>query len=232
MGQRAAAAHAACDHHLRAKPCQKPDGRVVDIGIERLLRAAGHQRDPHPARALCRKDLGVVVAADRRDLGRRHVQHRAQPLVRHQPLEWPPDLRAEQRKAEAPRIGQDPRQHPTQGTVLPWSLVILFDIGPGVIDEMHVMHARRAGRHASEAGQAAVDMLDRLLVRHALVLEHVLDEIDPPTRRIELVAQHLVGRAGRGAETAMHASAQDLVRALEIGVLQLLGAKFGLHGGF
>ena len=40
-------------------------------------------------------------------------------------------------------------------------------------------------------------------------LEHLLDQIDPPARTVEFVAQQLVGRAGRGAEPAMHAGAQD-----------------------
>jgi hypothetical protein len=93
------------------------------------------------------------------------------------------------------------------------------------------VHARGAGGHAGEARQAAVDVLDGLLVRRPAVLQHVLDQVDPPARAVELVAQHLVGRAGRGAEAAMHAGAQDLVRPRDRRVAQLLGGEIGLHAG-
>ena len=39
--------------------------------------------------------------------------------------------------------------------------------------------------------------------------EHLLDQIDAPARAIEFVAEQLVGRAGGGAEAAVHAAAQD-----------------------
>ncbi len=83
------------------------------------------------------------------------------------------------------------------------------------------MHARRAGGHAGEAGQAAVDMLDDLGGRRPVVLQHVLDQVDAPARGIELVAEQHIGRAGRGAEAAMHAGAQDLVGFRDIRVGEL-----------
>ena len=50
MGQRAATAHAVWDHHLATQTAQQADGGVVDIGVQRLLRAAGHQGHAHPLR--------------------------------------------------------------------------------------------------------------------------------------------------------------------------------------
>ena len=44
------------------------------------------------------------------------------------------------------------------------------------------------------------------------VLQHVLDQIDAAARAVELVAQQHIGRAGRVAEAAMDAGAQDRVR--------------------
>ena len=41
-------------------------------------------------------------------------------------------------------------------------------------------------------------------------LQHVLDQVDAAARAVELVAEQHIGRAGRGAEAAMHAGAQDL----------------------
>ena len=48
-------------------------------------------------------------------------------------------------------------------------------------------------------------------------LEDLLDKVDASTRAVELIAQQLVGGAGRGAETAMHAGAQDRVRLPALG---------------
>jgi hypothetical protein len=98
-----------------------------------------------------------------------------------------------------------------------------------VIDEMHVMHAGGTGRHAGEAGEAAVDVLRHLGVGGAVVLQHLLDEIDAPARAIEFVAEQHIGRAGRRAESAMHAGAQDLVGLRDIGVGELGQRKMGLH---
>ena len=61
---------------------------------------------------------------------------------------------------------------------------------PGVVDQMHVVDARGAGGHAGQAGEAAVDVLDQPRSgRRAVVLQHVLDEIDAAARAVELVAQ-------------------------------------------
>ena len=39
--------------------------------------------------------------------------------------------------------------------------------------------------------------------------ENLLDQINAAARPVELVTEQLVGRAGRGAEAAMHATAQN-----------------------
>ena len=51
----------------------------------------------------------------------------------------------------------------------------------------------------------------------ARALEHLLDQVDAPARAVELVAQQLIGRAGRRAETAVHAGAQDRVGFAALG---------------
>ena len=53
-------------------------------------------------------------------------------------------------------------------------------------------------------------MLDHLGRGRAVVLQHLLDEINAAPGTVELVAEQHIGRAGRGAEAAMHAGAQDL----------------------
>src|ERR1700722_11310 len=94
---------------------------------------------------------------------------------------------------------------------------------------MHVVHARRAGGHAGEAGKTAIDVLDDFRRRRAVFFQHLLDEIDSAARTIEFIPQQDVGRAGRGAEPAMHAGPQDLVGFGNIGIGELRQAEFGLH---
>ena len=230
MGQRAAAARPACHDNLHPMPGEQANGGIVDVGVKRLLRTAGHQRNAHPPLALGRKNLRIIVARNRRNDSRGHFEHRPQARVRQEPPEGPPDLRPQQRQTEPPRIGQDPRQQPTQRALAKGPFVAPFDIGAGVVHQMHVMHARRAGRHAGQTGQAAVNVLDRPRVGHPFVLQHVLDQVDAPARAVELVAEHLIGRAGRGAEPAMHAGAQDVIGARGAGIGQLRRGKFGFHG--
>ena len=66
-------------------------------------------------------------------------------------------------------------------------------------------------------------------VAGALVLQHLLDQIDAPARGIEFVAEQHIGRAGRGAEAAMHAGAQDLFRFRDLRIGQLGEGEGGLH---
>ena len=99
--------------------------------------------------------------------------------------------------------------------VQPWPPIGLFDVMPGMVDEVHVMDARGAGRHARQAGRAAVDVLDDVLRRRAIVLQHILDEIDPPSGAVEFVAKQRIGRTGRGAEAAMDAGPKNLLGLTE-----------------
>ena len=54
-------------------------------------------------------------------------------------------------------------------------------------------------------------MAHHLLGRGAAGLQHVLDQVDAAARAVEFVAEQQEGRAGRGAEAAMHAGAQHLL---------------------
>src|SRR6202790_2668096 len=94
---------------------------------------------------------------------------------------------------------------------------------------MHIVHAGGTGGHAGETGETAVDVLDHLRGWRPVFLQHLLDEIDSAARAIELVAEQHVGRASRGAESAMHAGPQDLVGLRNIGIGELRQAEFGFH---
>jgi len=63
--------------------------------------------------------------------------------------------------------------------------------------------------------------LDHVLRRRPVLFQHLLDQVDSAARAIELVAEQHIGRTGRGAEAAMHAGAQDLVRFGDIGIGEL-----------
>ena len=53
--------------------------------------------------------------------------------------------------------------------------------------------------------------------RDLAALEQLLDQIDAAARPVELIAQHLIGGAGRVAEAAVHALAQDRLGLLAVG---------------
>src|SRR3546814_3883149 len=101
-----------------------------------------------------------------------------------------------------------------------------------MIDEMHVVHAGRAGRHAREARKAPVDVLDDLGGRRALLLQHVLDQVNAAARAIEFVAEKDIGRAGRGAKAAMHAFADHRFRTGHGRIGKRRLGEFSLHGRY
>src|ERR1700733_7435854 len=100
---------------------------------------------------------------------------------------------------------------------------------PGMVNKMHVIDPRGAGRHARQAGEAPVDMLDHLGRRRAVVLQHVLDQVDAAPRAVEFVAEQDVSRACRSAEAAMSAGAQYLFGSAGVGVGKLRGGEGSLH---
>ena len=134
-----------------------------------------------------------------------------------------------QRWSEAPWIGHQPGQHRAQQAVSERPAIGVLDMGAGVIDEVHVVDAGRARRHAGKARQAAVDMPRHLCRRRPVLLQHLLDQVNATARRIELVAIEQVSRTGRGAETAMHAGAQNLVRLGGVRIGKLGQGEIRLH---
>ena len=104
-----------------------------------------------------------------------------------------------------------------------------FDVHPRMVDEMHVMHASRARRHAGEAGKATVDMLDHLRRRRPVVLEHVLDQVNPAARRIEFVPEQHITWACCGAKAAMRAGANDALGFGSRRIAQLIQCEARLH---
>src|SRR3546814_20081578 len=84
-------------------------------------------------------------------------------------------------------MGQKMRQQAAQEPFLPWPPEGLLDMLPGVVDQMHVVDARRAGGHAGEARQAAVEMLGDRGRRRPVVLPHLLDLGYPSARAVDQI---------------------------------------------
>ena len=143
--------------------------------------------------------------------------------------EGPRQARAEERGPEPGGVGQHGRDHVPHHALRPRPPVGVVDTGAGIVDQVHVVDARRAGGHAGEARQAAVDVERHLLVGRLVVLQHVLDQVDAAARAVELVAEQDVGRAGRGAEAAMDAAAEDLLGNGGVGIGKLGEGEIGLH---
>ena len=233
MDERAAAAFAFGNHDLDAEPVEEADRRRVDLRVQHRLGATAQQRHPLLARALGRMRRGRVDHLVRGDMIRRELQHgrerpqRLDPV--EEPREGPADAGERKAGAESPGIGQRHRQDAADHPVGEGPPVGPLDMRPRMVDEMHVVDARGAGGHAGEAGEAAVDMGDGVVVGRPVVLQHLLDQIDAPARAIELVAERDIGRAGRRAEAAMHAFADDPFAMGGVRIGKLVGGEGGLH---
>ena len=98
------------------------------------------------------------------------------------------------------------------------------------LDKVHIIDARRAGRHARVARQTAIDVGRDLCFGVSAFFEHVFDRIDAAARTVALVAKHHVGRAGGRAEPTMHAAPQNALGFGDCWVFKLLFGEIGLHG--
>ena len=95
---------------------------------------------------------------------------------------------------------------------------LLIDQLAADVEQPAVLHARRTGGFARSAGETPIEM--QLGLRGGLdSFEHLLDEIDAAARSVELVAEQLIRRTRRRAETAMHALAEDGLASLPSAVV-------------
>ena len=232
MMRKRAAAGLVLDHHdIDAMTPEQPDGGPADGGRQHLLHATEHQRDA----------LGLGVLADLRSwLGHLRLEHARRhqrkggggPLkarARDEPTERPGQLAQHQREPEAAGMRQHLAQDHAQKALARRAVTLHLDARPGEIDEMHVVDPAGTGGHAGEAGEAAVDVIGHRR-RHLALLEHLLHEVDAAARAVALVAGEHIGRAGRGAETAMDATPQDRIGAGDGRIGELDVSETCLHG--
>jgi hypothetical protein len=79
---------------------------------------------------------------------------------------------------------------------------------PADVQELAVLDPGRTRTFTGAAGETAVEVQLSLLADR-LALEQLLHLIDAPARTVELISQQLISRAGRQAESTVHAAAQD-----------------------
>ena len=179
--------------------CTQP----ASISILRACLRVGHASRTLPRRAPCRAAFAAAAAANM--LAELH-RRREQRAVRQELLQ------------QSARAGAAPSGRAT----------LLSTILRPMSTSRPYLHAGRARRLAIAAGEAAVQVQLRA-ARGCGAFQHLLDQIDAAARAVELVAQQLVGRAGGGAEAAVHALAQDGVGLVAVGRVADEFGEIGLH---
>ena len=100
---------------------------------------------------------------------------------------------------------------------------------PCVIDQVLVIHSRRAGRHAGKTGQTAINVFHDQVRRRSVVLQHVFYQINPTPRTIQLIAKQHIGGTGRYTKSTVYTAAQNLFRFINIRIRELGERETGLH---
>ncbi len=211
----AAAAGTAGIHGLNAGCIEHARRSDVDIGHHRRLDAASEHQ--HLAAMLERRSARCALSRTPRHLipehGRQERPHRAA----H------PQRRRKQRRRES--LPEQPAHRPLRRRALHPRI---HDLSAD-IHQMPVLDAARTRGLAIQTGQAAIQMSLRA-ARDFPALEHLLHQIYSSTRPIELIAQQLIRRAGRVAEPAMHAFADDGLRLFAVLGVREFGTQMRLHG--
>ena len=79
------------------------------------------------------------------------------------------------------------------------------------LDQLPILNSRGARRLAGPAIEAKFKMTSNAVIQLELAIGDTAHEINPPARALVLIARFDVRRAGRGAQSAMHAIEQQLV---------------------
>ena len=174
-------------------------GRGIDVREYRALHAAGEQADAAAGRAARGSQSRHVAASSP---ARRDVHERAEAL-RHR--RGAAEGGEPQRSSHATGIGEESKEEPTDEAVAQRSIELLLDCCARALDEPVVAHARGARRQARHAPEAAIEVLRHGRVERDRPVEPSVHEVDPPARRVHLLAPEHVGRARRQAEAAVDA---------------------------
>ena len=172
--ERAAAARRARRVDLEALGGEHAHRRGVDVAEEDALDAALHERDPPALRALRGRDLGELLDRRAPRHRRRELQHRlelghaAEALgqrVVDAELLLEPQHRRE--RAQARRVGEEGEDQPPVQPLAPRPRRHALHLRARALDQLVVLHARRAGGDAGHAAEAAVEVHAQLVRRLA-----------------------------------------------------------------
>ena len=223
-----ATAGATRHHHFAAVAGEHAHRRLVDLRRQHALHATREQRHPLAPLALGRDDLWPLDPARPVRRTARKPEQGAEPSTEERRQQRRPPC-GEEREARQTRAGQHSAKQGANRTLDERSFPGALDVAARMVDQVHVVDPRRAGRHAGEAGEAAVDVAGDRGVGRRVLLQHVLDQVDAPARAVPLVAKDRVSRAGGEAETAMDAGAEHLVGLRQCRERQLALGELGLH---
>ena len=206
------------------------DGVHVHIAEDEVLRAAGEHGDTVALRAARGRD-GLDEVGGKRGLDvRRHGFQFAEALrhqlhhaaVAHQPLqaELLVEAHGEAEDFQPVQVHEEPADAEGADGV---ALRVVqhaagLGLGAGVLEQLGVVHARRAGGHAREAAEAEIHFVGEGLRRLKLAVGDGAHEGDAAARGVALELGGVVGRAGGQAEAAVHALLHDgVVEVFEMG---------------
>jgi hypothetical protein len=167
----------------------------------------GQQRHARPSRALGWHPLRERLTSRRQRLGQQR-QHGLD-LRGQQALNEAAQAAHRRCRAEAAGVGQRLAHQRARQPVHRAAFACGLGVCPIRHQQLAVFHAGRTGGHAPKAAQAAVDV-GRGVFGLDLALQHVLHQHNSSARRVHFLAEQLVGRADRQAETAVHAHADGL----------------------
>ena len=195
QGERAAAAGVGRRHLITVRG-EHARRRAVHLPEEHALNAARQQSDPRALRAGGRR---LAWRPDRLAPRRRELAEGAE---RREPRE-------RQRGAHHPRPREHGERERAQGALRQRPAHLLLDALARELDQPVVLHARRARGQAGHAAEALVEVLGDGGVQLDPALDRLLHQPDATARRVHLLVPELVRRAGRQAEAAVHAVADQ-----------------------
>ncbi len=192
VGQRPAAALVGV-HHLDPVPVVQPDRRRVEVRPQHALGAAAQQGDALGRLPARRRETGPAGwsargAASRRAPGRAWRRGGCRPAAAAPPARGrASELGGGAGEAEPVRVRQDLGEQRPQEPVAGRAARRSSRYGPGMVDEVHVVHPGRAGvMHDRQERQRSICLTTSC--EAGCRPQHVLDQVDAAARRIELVA--------------------------------------------
>ena len=207
--QRAAAARAASGAHT-SKPSAASTPTVTALTLPKNTRCTQPCRKP---------DAPALGALGRRELGQRHALRARRRELAHrlQAREAPEEARrgAGQRGEGGDPlhplgVGEEREDRLAAQALAARARPAALDLPARVLDELVVLHARRARGHARHAAQAVVPRVDLREGHGPVLLVAGAHEHDAPARGVHLLAPQHVRRARRQAEAAVHAVVDQL----------------------